>query len=167
MKKILQILKEYVPTIAIAIVISILLVNFVFMPVQVKHTSMFPTLHSEDRGISFICSKYFGVNRFDIVVINTDDKLLVKRVIGLPGETIKYKDNVLYVDGKETKEDFLQGDVHTGDFSVKLGDDEYYCLGDNRENSSDSRTYGPFKKSAIKSAHIFVFYPFSDFGYKG
>lgn len=166
MKKFLSIVKEYIGTVIIAIVIAILLINFVFMSVQVKQSSMIPILNDGDRGISFICTKYFGINRFDIVVIKTENKLLVKRAIGLPGETIEYKDNVLYVDGEEVVEDFLEEDVHTSDFSVKLGDDEYYCLGDNREHSSDSRTYGPFKKSAIKSTHIFVFFPFNDFGYK-
>lgn len=167
MKKFLSIIKEYIGTVIIAIVLAILLVNFVFMSVQVKQTSMIPILHDGDRGISFICSRYFGVNRFDIVVIKTDNKLLVKRAIGLPGETVEYKDNILYVNGKEVEEDYLDEDVHTSDFSVKLGDDEYYCLGDNREHSSDSRTYGAFKNNQIKSTHIFVFYPFKNFGYKG
>lgn len=128
---------------------------------------MYPTLHDGDKGFSFIITRNISINRFDICVIDPDDVdyLLVKRVIGLPNETIEYKDNKLYVNGEYIKEDFLSN-AYTYDFKVTLGEDEYYCLGDNRENSNDSRHYGAFSKDEIKSTKFFAYWPFSDFGMK-
>lgn len=127
---------------------------------------MYPTLHDGDRGFSFIITRNINIERFDICVVDGDDidYLLVKRVIGLPGETIEYIDNKLYVNGEYIEEDFLSQEVNTYDFSITLGENEYYCLGDNRENSNDSRHYGAFKKEEIKSTKFFIYYPFSDFG---
>lgn len=156
---------ELLESIVIAALICFLLFNFVFIRVQVKKTSMNPTLNDGDNGFSFIITKNIKLNRFDIVVAENDDKLIVKRLIGMPNETIEYKDNVLYIDGVEYEEEYL-GDVKTNDFKVELGEDEYYLLGDNREVSKDSRFVGPFSKEDIKASHVFVFYPFKDFGFK-
>lgn len=127
---------------------------------------MYPTLHDGDRGFSFIITRNINIERFDICVIDPDniDYLLVKRVIGLPGETIEYIDNKLYVNGQYIEEDFLNDDVYTNDFKVTLNENEYYCLGDNRGNSNDSRFYGAFLKEEIKSTKFFIYYPFNDFG---
>lgn len=161
-------LKDLLEAFIIAIVIVILLFQFVLMSVEVSGSSMEPTLCSHERGMSFIITRNIGINRFDICVINSDksDDFLVKRVIGLPNETIEYKDNKLYINGEYVEEDFLEN-VSTRDFSYTLGDDEYYCLGDNRGVSRDSRFYGPFTYEEIKATHIFIYYPFPLFGYKG
>ena len=151
-----------------ALIIALLLINFVFMPCVVNGSSMFPTYTEGDYGYSFIITKKLGISRFDTAVIRTDssskEKLLVKRVIGLPGETIEYKDNRLYVNGVYVEEPFLK-DVTTQDLKITLSDHEYYCLGDNRNVSRDSRFYGPFDGSDIVSTHLFVIYPFNSFGY--
>lgn len=160
-------LKDLLEAFIIAIVIVVLLFKFVLMSVEVSGSSMVPTLCSYERGISFIVTKNIGINRFDICVIKSDktSDFLVKRVIGLPNETIEYIDNKLYVNGEYVKEDFLDN-VYTGDFTYTLSEDEYYCLGDNRSVSRDSRYYGPFKKDDIKATHVFIYYPFSLAGYK-
>lgn len=151
-------------------VISFILLKFIVMPCQVNGKSMFPTLKEGYRTYSFIISRNIGINRFDICVVDTktedNEKLLVKRIIGMPNETIEYKNNVLYIDGVETDEDFLGDDVYTDDFVVTLKEDEYFCMGDNREVSKDSRFYGPFKKNAILATKMFVLYPFSEIGFK-
>lgn len=119
---------------------------------------MYPTLHDNDYGVSFIFDK--KVERFDIVVLKHDKDLLIKRIIGLPNETIAYKENKLYINGVLKNENYLDSSVLTEDFEITLQDDEYFCLGDNRQVSLDSRTYGPFSKKDIFSRHIFLISPF-------
>ena len=167
MKK--EVIKDLLKDIFFAIVIVIVLINYVLIPCVVEGSSMYDTLHENDYGYSFIFTRKIAINRFDIAVIMTGNdmssKLLVKRVIGLPNETIEYKDNRLYVNGEYVEEDFLK-EVTTGDFTAVLSDDEYFCLGDNRNVSRDSRFYGPFSGDKIVSTHLFVIYPLSSIGFK-
>lgn len=152
------------------VAIVLLLVNFVLRPCVVDGTSMAPTLSDGDRGLTFIITRNLGIERFDICIIeavdNGKEKLLVKRCIGLPNETIEYKDNCLYINGEYVPEDFVNEGGKTEDFKIVLGDDEYFCLGDNRSVSKDSRYYGPFSSDNIKSTGFFTLYPFSNFGVK-
>lgn len=152
-------------TIIICLIIAKLITSFVFVSVMVDGSSMFPTLNNGDKAITdAFFYKAGGIDRFDIVIVEHKryDSKLVKRVIGLPGETIEYRDSVLYVNGKEVKEKFLpEGTItetiYGNDIKVTLGKGEYYVLGDNRENSSDSRTFGAIKKSQIKGKGILRF----------
>lgn len=92
------------------------------------------------------------INRFDIVIAEKEEGYnIIKRVIGLPYETIEYKDNHLYINGQITTEDFIDTYlIKTEDFSITLKNDEYFLLGDNREYSTDSRILGAFLKKSIK-----------------
>lgn len=163
-------LKDILEVAIWVIVISFILLKFIVLPCQVNGNSMYPLLHDSDRAYSFKITKLININRFDICVIETslndEDRLLVKRVIGMPNDTIEYKNNKLYINGIETSETFLLGDVNTNDFKVELGEDEYYCLGDNRDISRDSRYYGAFSKDQIIATNLFVIYPFENFGVK-
>ena len=95
-------------------------------------------------------------------------------MIGLPGETIEYRQDQLLVNGEAVAEDFFDQDYKrsqsangsfTQDFGpVTLADDEYFMLGDNRPYSSDSRWYGPFKKEQIKAKDVVVLFPFQQIG---
>ena len=166
-----KLLKELFESLLLSLVIVFILLKFIFIPCVVEGSSMEPVLKNDDFGYSFIISKNISINRFDIVVINVSDnsnneKLLVKRVVGLPGETISYVDNKLYVNGEYVAEDFLINNPKTSDFTMELDDDEYCCLGDNRSVSRDSRFYGAFKKDKIVSSHLFILYPFDKFGFK-
>jgi len=181
--RILMDLKDIVEVIisgAITVIVGLIIVNFFFMPVKVVGTSMVPTLENANYGFSSIIARRVdGIERFDIVVIELDNERLVKRVIGLPGESIWYVNDILYINGNPIDEDFLKDDYvksmldlwgrecFTGDFEVvSLGEDEYFCLGDNRLVSSDSRYYGAFKAEQIVSKDIFIIYPFKNFGNK-
>ena len=157
--------KDALEVILTSVIIVFICFKFVFISAQVDGSSMYPTLIEGDRGYSFIIKKNLGIKRFDICVIDVkeNNKLLVKRIIGMPNETVEYKNNVLYINGQEIAEDFLK-DVYTEDIVITLNDDEYYCLGDNRIVSKDSRYYGPFKKEQIKSTGYFIYYPFNRFG---
>ena len=166
--KIKRFLWELFKTIIESLIIVFILIHFVLLPCMVQGSSMYPYLHNGDYGFSFIIKKNIKINRFDVAVIDVksdDSKLLVKRIIGLPGEKIAFIDNQLYVNGEYVEEPFLEEGVITRDFEVNLKDDEYFCMGDNREVSRDSRSYGPFVKEKILSTGLFVIYPFSDFGF--
>lgn len=149
------------------IMIVVLMVTFriIIRPVQVEGSSMAPTLTNGQLGITDAISPKIGnIQRFDIVIIKMSSKYLIKRVIGLPGETISYKNDKLYINGKEISEEYLDSNYKaayaqfTADIDeITLGDDEYYCLGDNRPNSMDSRTYGPFKATQIVSKELIFF----------
>ncbi|MBQ6493958.1 MAG: signal peptidase I [Erysipelotrichaceae bacterium] len=148
--------------------IVLILINFVLIPCVVEGSSMYPNLEAGDFGYSFILTKNLGLKRFDVVVIKTSDsssKLIVKRVIGLPNETVEYIDNCLYINGEYIEEPFLV-DAYTSDFTEKLGSDEYFCMGDNRAVSRDSRFYGPFESKMIRSSHLFIIYPFNRIGFR-
>lgn len=154
----------------VAFLCCTLLFNFVLKPCQVDGTSMVPTLADGDKGYSFIITKKLGIKRFDICIIQATlegkDRLLVKRCIGMPNETIEYKDNRLYINDEYVPEDFVKENSVTNDFKVELGEDEYYCLGDNRNVSRDSRFYGSFSSKDILATNFFAIYPFKNFGVK-
>ena len=167
MKRIASEVKDLLKTLLVSILIVVILRIFIMVPVAVEGRSMQNTLYDGDHGFSFIVTKNLGVSRFDIVIIDSDksnDKI-VKRVIGLPGEEISCFDNNIYINGEYLEEDFLN-DAYTSDFSYILGEDEYFCLGDNRGVSKDSRYYGPFSKEDFLASHVFVIWPLSNFGWK-
>ena len=162
---------------AISLVVILFIINFIVRPIQVNGSSMYPTLENGEIGISNLIGRRIkGIKRFDIVIIYLEDKdeYLVKRCVGLPNETVSYKDGKLYINGAEIAEDFLDeeykseyGGAFMGDVEeITLGEDEYYCLGDNRPKSTDSRYYGPFKEDMIISKGALIIMPFGNFGVK-
>ena len=162
--KVKYFIKEYVPYL-ITIILVILLKLYIVTPIRVNGESMYDTLVDGDIMIlNIIDYKMHGANRFDIVVVDEGSEYLIKRVIGLPGETIEYKDNQLYVNGKKVKDSY--GKDITGDFKVKVPKNSYFVMGDNRTNSVDSRRLGAFKKNEIKGKTKLTIFPFSRFGNK-
>ena len=145
LKDIKELLKDGFKYILVIIIVLILIVYVVSLE-QVVGSSMNNTLHSNDIVIlNKISYKFRSIKRFEVVSFNYNDtKYLVKRVIGLPGENVKYIDNTLYVDGKKVEESFIK-DTKTKDFSIeelgftKIPENMYLVLGDNRESSMDSR----------------------------
>ena len=149
----------------------ILLRTFIITPVRVNGSSMDYTLEDgEIMLLNKIGYKFTDINRFDIVVVDTVDSKIIKRVIGLPGETLKYENNTLYINGKEVDEPYLK--EKTEDFNLtdlgyeKLPQDCYFVMGDNRNNSSDSRIIGCVKKENIEGSASLVIYPFDEIGFK-
>ncbi len=163
MNQLLKLLKELLPYIIIIIVV-IIIRTFIFTPVVVNGPSMMNTLHNGDVMIlDKIGMKLGGIKRFDIVVIQTGKTKIIKRVIGLSGETISYKNNKLYINGKEVSDN--HSNEITYDFKeVKIPDGEYYVLGDNRTDSVDSRILGTIPKNEILGHATFIIYPFNRFG---
>ena len=160
MKKTKNIL-SYVLIIGIAILIKL----YVFSPVRVNGTSMVPTLQEGDiMFLNEIGYHINGVERFDIVVININNERIIKRVIGLPGETVEYKYNKLYINDTMIPERFEHKDTDDFKLEDKIPDDYYFVVGDNRGNSKDSRSIGLIHKNKIMGKTNFVLYPFNKIG---
>lgn len=156
-------LKELIPY-AIVIIIVVLIRTFLVTPIKVNGTSMVNTLqHGDTMILNKIGMKINGIKRFDIVVIKTSDSYLIKRVIGLPGETIEYKDGKLYINDKEYKDPYYKN--NTLDFEkTKIPKNYYFVMGDNRGNSIDSRILGSIKEEDILGTTKLIIFPISDIG---
>ena len=164
MDKMKSIIKEY-GLYVITIILVLLVKKFVVSPIKVNGTSMMTTLHDGDIMIlNIIGYRFDKINRFDIVVVDEGNEYLIKRVIGLPGEELEYKDNQLYINGKKVKDNY--GSQVTEDFKVKVKKNSYFVLGDNRTNSLDSRHFGAFKKDRIIGKTSLIIFPFNRFGEK-
>lgn len=167
---------DLIKTFIVCFIVVFLISHFIVKPVQVDGDSMYPTLEDEEIGLVNIFSgKHLGIERYDVVVVKHEQghDNWVKRVIGLPGDTIYAEDDKVYINGEAISEDYLdseyrasirkQGRKFTEDFGpVTLADDEYFLMGDNRVVSYDSRAVGPFKKGDIIGKTIYVLYPFSE-----
>ena len=164
MKRIESVFKELIPYVIILVCV-ILLKTFIFTPVIVNGSSMMDTLHNGDIMILNNTAYYFDdIKRFDIVVVRENKEYIIKRVIGLPGETVEYRDNKLYINDKLVKDNY--GSEPTDDFKEKVGKNSYFVLGDNRTNSMDSRVFGTFKKKEIIGKTNLTIFPFNRFGTK-
>lgn len=128
-------------------IVLVMLFNINYTIVLVSGPSMEPNYY--DTNVLLAERHYDYLQRFDVVVIYSEvaQKTLIKRVIGLPGETVEYKGNMLYINGEPIIDAYNYGG--TEDFSVTLDSEHYFCLGDNRTNSADSRKYGNFTENDI------------------
>lgn len=160
------------------IVVFILFGVFFVQPVVVEGTSMLPQLHDGERLLVNkliyykIQSISWGhVNRGDIVVFwfpNDPDKSYVKRVIGLPGETVELRNGKVYIDGIELKEDYLDTEHNQSMPSwpaKKVEDHHYFVMGDNRDNSSDSRYWGLVPEKYVYGKAFFRYWKPRDVGF--
>lgn len=154
-------LKELMPYIIIVVVV-LLVRSFIVTPGLVNGSSMEPTLHNNELVLINKIGLNKEIDRYDIVVVKYENSTIIKRVIGLPYETVEYINDTLYIDGEivNTKVDF----EYTKDFKLTAGKNEYIVLGDNRNISKDSRIIGPVKERNIIGKVDLVLFPFSKFG---
>ncbi len=169
---------DFVVTIVIGVVLAVLLTQFVIQRNTVIGSSMIPTLEDQDEVFVEKISRLFenGLKRGNIVTADTDEKtsngnemIIIKRVIGLPGERVTIKNGNVYINDALLDEPYLAEGVRTAPHLEKYADvtlqkDQYYLLGDNRTNSRDSRDIGPVSRDEIAGKLILRFYPFSKFG---
>ncbi|MHC5229427.1 signal peptidase I [Enterococcus sp. LJL99] len=155
-----------------SLVLFFILRGFIFIPVPVDGNSMEKTL---SQGDMIVMEKFTSIKRFDVIVFQLPNgAIYIKRVIGMPGDTISYQADQLYVNGQPVAEDFLEknkGNDHkkvpyTTNFDLKeltneevLDKDSYFVLGDNRRMSKDSRSFGPVESKYILGKAQFVYYP--------
>lgn len=160
----MKIIKEIVPYIII-ILFVFLIRTFLVTPVRVNGSSMLPTLKHNDILLLKKYDKKF--ERFDIIVLKSDNEKLIKRVIGFPGEMVEYKNHVLYINNTEVEDEYAS---LTEDFNIVIlgydviPNDMYFVLGDNRESSSDSRYFGFVELEDILGAANFRLFPLNKIG---
>ena len=167
---------EFVKLLVFWFLVFLIVTKFLVSPIQVIGSSMHPTLKNKERGFSSVLSKNFDIERFDIVVVkDIDGDYIIKRVIGLPGDYIAYKEDVLYINGKAQEKRFTQDE--TKDFTLEeiceisqiecngeIPSDMYLVLGDNRDVSADSRVKGLIKREQIQGKTIFRLWPLNKIG---
>lgn len=160
---------SWVFTIVLAVALALLIRIFLFEIVQVKQTSMVPTLNDGDRVfVSNITYRISDPEFQDIVVIKIDKETrYVKRVIGMPGDSVQIVDSKVYVNGKQIDEPYLSDDIVYEDYPLTtVPEGSYFVMGDNRPSSIDSRdpSVGLISREQFKSKVLFRVYPFSAFG---
>lgn len=162
---------ELVVCVLIAFGLSAAFNHFVGTHTIVEGASMEATLHDEDSlYVDKIAYRFGKPKRFDIIVFRYDeDNYYIKRIIGLPGETVEIKDGIIYINGNKLNENYgleNMDELNNTYDAVTIGEDEYYVLGDNRNHSTDSRSkdVGLVKKSQIIGKASYRIYPFDTFG---
>ena len=151
----------------VVFVIVLLLFIFVVGLQQVVGPSMSPNYNEGDvMVVNKLSYKFRNPKRGEVVVVTAQEKYMIKRVIGIPGDKIEFKDNKLYVNEQEYKEPYLKDDVVTNDFKLSdigvegaIPDGKYLVLGDNRTNSLDGRNYGLIDKKNIVGISMFRLWP--------
>ncbi len=153
-----------------AVAISFLIITFLYQPVRVEGTSMMPGLQDQERlFINKFQYHFEPIHRDDVVVFHfplDPAKSYIKRVIAIPGDTLRIDDGQVYVNGKALKEPYVPmrfRDDRSYPETV-LSKNEYFVMGDHRLISSDSRDFGPVNRNLIYGKATFVYWPTDDMG---
>lgn len=164
---------EWIKTILLALLLAAVIKTFIMDATKVAGNSMLNTLHNDDMlFVNKIGKNFTDYERGNIIILKAPDypnRLYVKRIIGIPGDTISLKDEKVFLNGEELNEKYTSVDYTLPVSEITewtLADGEYFVMGDNRLEgaSNDSRNFGPINKSEIVG-HAFVrFYPFQDAG---
>lgn len=162
-ERIKKFLKESIPYFIVVIVV-VLIRSFIITPAIVDGNSMLPNLENNNVIIlNKLDYKLNEIRRFDVVVIDFNGEKLIKRVIAYPGEHVEYKNDNLYIDGSNIEESFSHS--KTADFRLEsigyltIPGDKYFVVGDNRENSTDSRVIGLIDRKDILGSVSYRIFP--------
>ncbi len=170
---------ELIETLLLALIVFVVVQLFIAQPYQVQQESMENTLMPNQYIlVDKLTPRFDSYHRGDIVVFNPPNvsKLTenpsgtpyVKRIIGLPGDTVDVHDGAVFVNGAKLSESYLylgQATAAEGwKLPVKLGADQYFVMGDHRQASQDSRAFGPISKDSIIGRAWLRYWPMDDFG---
>ncbi len=154
----------------IAIGLALVIIVFLYQPVKVEGTSMAPLLSDQERiFINKFVYRFEPIQRGDIVVFwypLDRTKSFIKRVVGLPGETVEIRQGAVYVNGKVVPEPYVPPQYEDlSDFGpVRVPRDSYFVMGDHRVSSNDSRVFGPVASRFIYGRAVFAYWPVDHFG---
>lgn len=157
----------------LVVVLVYFIINYVGNRTQVEGSSMEPALSNGDNLIVEKLSYRFSEpSRYDIVIFpyqHAEDTYYIKRLIGLPGETVQIVEGYVYIDGEKLEEHYGAEVMDTPGLAeqpIKLGEDEYFVLGDNRNHSSDSRdpSVGVLKREQLIGRAWIRVFPFNKIG---
>jgi signal peptidase I len=163
-------LKEWVLLLASAVLIALLLRTFVVEPRHVPTPSMVPTIMVGDRLYVEKLTPRFGTLKRGMIITfqapeqTGHDDHLVKRLIGLSGDTVAIVDHQLYVNGQAVDEPYLAEPMNSDFAEITVPEGKLFVLGDNRNNSLDSRSWGFVNIEDVKGQALFIYYPFSQMG---
>lgn len=150
----------------VIILVVVLIRTFIITPIRVVGSSMDKTLKQGEILLLEKVDKSY--KRYDIVVIKEGNERIIKRIIGMPGESIKIVEGIIYINGEAIEDKYAS--TYTEDFSLSkfdlevIPEDSYFVLGDNRKVSKDSRLLGPINKKQIQGKAIYRIWPFNKFG---
>ena len=164
--KIAKEILEWALTIIIPVVAALLIHQYLFTFARVDGTSMLDTLHENNiMGVSRLHYRLNEPQRGEIITCNYPEdgnKLFVKRIIGLPGETIEIREGTVYIDGEPIAETYLTRVDDQSMDPITLAKDEIFVMGDNRDVARDSRAVGPLTLDEIYGRVLFVAFPFNE-----
>jgi signal peptidase I len=171
-------LREWATVIAGAIGIALIVRAFLLASFFIPSPSMTPTLHNGDRVlVNKLAYRLHDVHRGDVVVFERPSELkahpevkdLIKRVIGLPGETVEFRDGRILIDGHLLDEPYLPAGTQTlakdKGPTIAVAEGEVLVLGDNRENSTDGRIFGPISQKLIVGRAFVLYFPMKNLGF--
>jgi signal peptidase I len=155
---------------SLSVVIMIIVILFLYQPVKVEGTSMMPSLVNQERiFINKFVYRFYPIQRGDTVVFQfprDTSKSYIKRVIGMPGDTVDVDHGTVIVNGKRLDEPYVPDemrDMQTAK-TTTLKPDEYYVMGDHRNSSNDSRNWGPVERKYVYGKAVFVYWPLERLG---
>ncbi|HUJ19892.1 MAG TPA: signal peptidase I [Bryobacteraceae bacterium] len=163
---------SWVRDLAFSVLLAVILIVFIYQPVKVEGTSMMPALTDQERIFINKFTYRFGsgkIERGDLVVFLFPldrSKSYIKRVIGLPGDTVQIDSGTVYVNGKRLDEPYVPEAYrdYQSHVPVAVPQDEYFVLGDHRSSSNDSRAWGTVPRNHIYGKAVFVYWPLDKMG---
>ena len=165
--KIVREVLSWIELIAIAAGLAFLIHTFIFQPVRVDGPSMSYTLLDDEYMIVTKYDYWLGEpERFDVVICRYPGRgrtNFVKRLVGLPGDTVSMLNGTIYVNGEAVDEPYITNHANYDMEAVTLGENEYFVLGDNRSSSNDSHLVGTLSRDQIRGHVRLVVFPFSHF----
>jgi len=163
-------LRAWARDLVIALSLAMVIIIFFYQPVKVEGTSMAPLIHDQERiFINKFVYRFEPIERGDVVVFwypLDRSKSFIKRVVGLPGETVELRTGRLYVNAKELMEPYVPPSYLDGASypPLTLAPDSFFVMGDHRDSSNDSRVFGPVARQFIYGKAVFAYWPVDHFG---